>query len=289
MTNGGWDGRIEIDGDRRHRFGQRRDGVLLLQPPARHPLGIDAARKRRAEILELQRGNPDARVRHARGVAGGRRLQETVVHPHRHLAGRGRHLAHQPTGIVGGEGGKNLQLRVERIGLGARRVQRRTASIKLVRALVGPAHDRLHPRRIAHHQCGRIHHDLPAGIALDGQAGDDGGGETVLHALAVRGIAGKAAESQILLLHQYLGSNAAEVDQAAIHCAAIKRQLHRSAATGQADVIENIRIQRRHGQQHAAFCGIDAHRHIGGILRQSRNRQRHQRRAHQKPLHACPH
>ena len=61
------------------------------------------------------------------------------MHPHRHQAGRGRHLAHQPTGIVGGKGGKNLQLGIQRIGLGARRIQRRTASIKLVRALVGPA------------------------------------------------------------------------------------------------------------------------------------------------------
>ena len=136
------------------------------------------------------------------------------MHPHRHQAGRWCHLAHQPTGIVGGEGGENLQFGIQRIGLDACRVQRRTPGIKAIGALVGPAHDRLHPRRIAHHQCGCIHHDLPAGIAFDGQAGDDGGGETVLHALAVRGIARKAAEGEVLLLHQDLAAHPPEVDQA---------------------------------------------------------------------------
>jgi N-methylhydantoinase A/oxoprolinase/acetone carboxylase beta subunit len=53
------------------------------------------------------------------------------MHPHRHQAGRGRHLAHQPTGIIGRKGGENLQLGVERIGLGARRV--RSLALRLLR------------------------------------------------------------------------------------------------------------------------------------------------------------
>jgi hypothetical protein len=104
-------------------------------------------------------------------------------------------------------------------------------------------------RSVAHEEGRGVHHHAAVGFRLDGQGGDQGGGEGRLDVLRARRIAFGRAILQVAPNDQHPRSCALETYDPTVDHAAVERQLHRSAPGGCGDIVEDVLVEFRDLQQ----------------------------------------
>ena len=126
-------------------------------------------------------------------------LHEGVVLPHRHGVSGWRHASDVGSRGVGGEGERELHLRVLREGLGPGQVHGAPGGVQPKGALVGSCQRRDHTHGVANEEGGGVHQHTTFGLRRHLESEEHRGWEAVLHRLPLRRAGGFGSIGVVLL------------------------------------------------------------------------------------------